>query len=56
MTVEPGIGDGTPGEVDGTNGYLAVLPVAAGLIVPEPGSLAIISLGGLAMLRRRRLR
>jgi hypothetical protein len=40
MTVAPGVGAGTPGEVDGTGGYLATLPVADGFIraaaVPEP--------------------
>ena len=30
LTVPPGPGAGTDGEVDGTNGYLAVLPVACG--------------------------
>ena len=32
MTVPPGPGAGTPGEVDGTNGYLTVLPVLCGEI------------------------
>lgn len=32
MTVPDGVGAGTEGEVDGSNGYLAVLPVAAGEI------------------------
>lgn len=31
-TVPPGPGAGTPGEVDGTNGYLVVLPVLCGEI------------------------
>ena len=65
-TVAPGIGAGTPGEVDGTGGYLAVLPVAAGEIVavnddaasvPEPGTtVALIGMGavGVLMLRRQR--
>ena len=65
-TVAPGIGAGTPGEVDGTGGYLAVLPVAAGEIVavnddaasvPEPGTTAaLIGMGavGVLMLRRQR--
>ncbi len=64
-TVAPGIGSGTPGEVNGDGGYLAVLPVAAGEIVadndtasvPEPGTNAALALMGLAggavMLRRR---
>lgn len=54
MTVAPGPGAGTPGEVDGTNGYLAVLPVASGAIVPEPVSLSLLGVGGFALLRRRR--
>jgi hypothetical protein len=32
MTVPPGPGRGTPGEVNGTNGYLTVLPVLCGEI------------------------
>jgi hypothetical protein len=38
MTVAAGIGAGTPGEVNGTGGYLADFPVAGGPIqaVPEP--------------------
>lgn len=65
MTVAPGIGAGTPGEVDGTNGYLAVLPVAAGEItpaaaVPEPGTWAMMLLGfggiGYSMRKARRAR
>lgn len=32
MTVPPGPGEGTGGEVDGANGYLVVLPVAGGEI------------------------
>jgi hypothetical protein len=34
MTVPPGPGAGTPGEVDGENGYLTVLPVLCGEIKP----------------------
>jgi hypothetical protein len=49
MTVPPGAGAGTPGEVDGTGGYKAVLPVADGFIravpVPEPASLALLLVG-----------
>jgi hypothetical protein len=37
LTVPPGPGEGTPGEVDGTNGYLAVLPVASAEIAAVPG-------------------
>lgn len=64
MTVPAGIGAGTPGEVDGTNGYLAVLPVASGEIVrssagavPEPSTWAMMLLGfgatGMIIRRRR---
>lgn len=64
MTVEPGKGAGTPGEVDGANGYLAVLPVSAGEIVaadtatsvPEPTSIAglvLAGIGGIYGTRRR---
>lgn len=50
MTVAPGIGADTPGEVNGTNGYLAVLPVLSGEIlaqgaVPEPASWAMMIFG-----------
>lgn len=49
MTVPDGAGAGTPGEVDGTGGYKAVLPVADGFIraapVPEPASLALLLVG-----------
>ncbi|WP_239806370.1 hypothetical protein [Croceicoccus hydrothermalis] len=34
LTVPQGPGTGTTGEVDGTNGYLNVLPVACGEIAP----------------------
>jgi hypothetical protein len=55
-TVATGEGTGTDGEVDGTGGYKTTLPVAAGEIVgvPEPGSVALLGLGGLALVRRRR--
>ncbi len=63
MSVAPGVGAGTPGEVDGTGGYLAVLPVLSGEIgaVPEPASWAmmIIGFGGIGTTlrigRRRRM-
>lgn len=50
MSVAAGIGAGTPGEVNGTGGYKAVLPVASGLIeevqpIPEPGSILLLMLG-----------
>lgn len=54
----PGVGAGTPGEVDGIAGYKAVLPVAAGQIgaIPEPGTWAmmILGLGGVGFALRRR--
>lgn len=63
MSVAAGIGAGTPGEVDGTGGYLATLPVADGFIravaTPEPASIGIVLtglLGGLAMRAKRRSR
>lgn len=61
LSVEAGIGAGTGGEVDGTGGYLAVLPAAAGEIepvaTPEPGvtaAIALTTVGGLMQLRRRK--
>lgn len=53
LFVQPGPGAGTPGEVNGTNGYLAFLPVASGEIVvsanmaaiPEPATWAMMIAG-----------
>lgn len=53
MFVPAGAGAGTPGEVDGNNGYLAVLPAASGEIVfagnvapvPEPATWAMMIAG-----------
>lgn len=64
LSVPEGAGANTEGEVNGSGGYLAVLPAAAGEIVasddmattPEPGmtaALAIAGVGGLLKLRRR---
>lgn len=61
MTVPAGVGAGTSGEVNGSGGYLAVLPVATGEIrevsrsVPEPATtLGILGFSGFALLSRRR--
>lgn len=58
LTVDGSVGAGTDGEVDGTAGYKAVLPVAAGEIyqVPEPTSAVLMMLGVAGVvggLRRR---
>ncbi len=64
LSVDAGVGAGTDGEVDGTGGYIAVLPASAGEIVavddmastPEPGAtaaIALVGLGGFLGLRRR---
>lgn len=56
LSVPAGVGAGTGGEVNGTGGYLAPLPVAAGEIqsVPEPAAtFGLLGLGGLALLFRR---
>ncbi|HKJ87432.1 MAG TPA: hypothetical protein VKA48_02895 [Gammaproteobacteria bacterium] len=66
MTPQDSPGAGTPGEIDGSPGYKALLPVAAGDIVsgqtgqagqagqtqqiPEPGVLSLLAMGGLAFL------
>ena len=58
-----GVGDGTPGEIDGMDGYEAVLPVAAGEIrvadanfnvvpLPAAGWMLLSALGGLGLLGR----
>ena len=48
-----GIGTGSPGYVDGFGGVAPANPLILHHI-PEPGSLALLALGGIAMLRRRR--
>ena len=40
-------GEGTPGEVDGTAGYKATLPVANGILLPVTGAPAAQALAGL---------
>ena len=58
MTVASGVGAGTGGEVDGSGGYKAILPVTAGVIVgspvPEPTTAAVLGLAGAGLLARRR--
>lgn len=55
MSVDAGFGAGTTGEIDGTAGYKAVLPVASGEItaVPLPAAawLLAAALGGMGLLR-----
>jgi hypothetical protein len=60
MSVDGSPGAGTPGEINGTNGYIGSLPVAAGDFVlapiPEPSTaLSLITVGalGFMMIRRR---
>jgi hypothetical protein len=47
MSVPAGAGANTPGEVDGTGGYKAVLPILSGQItaVPEPATWGMMLLG-----------
>lgn len=50
LTVDGSVGAGTPGEVEGTAGYKAVLPVASGEIflvssVPEPSTIWLLLIG-----------
>lgn len=59
MTVDGSMGAGTDGEIDGTAGYKAVLPVAAGdfvMAVPEPSLVGFLGIGvlGLVLVSRRR--
>ncbi len=65
LNVLPGPGAGTPGEVNGTNGFLVLLPVLSGEIetggagvVPEPGTWAMLIVGfgaiGMSMRSTRR--
>ena len=60
MFVEEGVGAGTDGEVNGTGGYLPVLPVAAGEIqaIPVPPAVfaaipLFAALGGRSWLKKR---
>lgn len=60
MTVDGTAGAGTGGEIDGTAGFKAVLPVAAGefMAVPEPSAIGLMgilltSVMSLALRRRR---
>lgn len=58
MTVAPGVGAGTNGEVNGEGGYLTVLPVASGEIsavpLPAAGWMLITAVGGLFGASRMR--
>ncbi len=66
LSVDEGVGAGTEGEINGTGGYIAVLPASAGEIVaaddgdvvstPEPGvtaALVLAGIGGFLKIRRR---
>lgn len=58
QTVATGEGRGTSGEVDGTGGYKAVLPVSAGEIIgiPEPATLGLLGVALVAAGIARRQR
>jgi hypothetical protein len=60
MSVPAGVGAGTPGEVDGTAGYKAVLPVAAGEIavvpLPAAGWMLLSAIAGLGAFGRNSAR
>jgi hypothetical protein len=61
LTVDGSAGAGTDGEIDGTAGFKATLPVAAGTInqvIPEPGTISVALLSLVvagALSRRKRL-
>lgn len=50
-TVAHRVGASTPNEVDGTGGYLAVLPVAAGKIVAIEEAAAVSEPDAIAVLQ-----
>lgn len=60
LSVPAGVGSGTPGEVDGTAGYKAVLPVAAGEIavvpLPAAGWMLLSAIAGLGVFGRNSAR
>jgi hypothetical protein len=49
MNVLPGVGAGTPGEVNGTGGYITVLPVASGemRVTSQAAALALLDQAGI---------